>query len=50
VERELDRRDDAERAAAPAHGPEQVALVRGVRPHLPPVGEHELDRRHGVAA
>ena len=46
---ELDRGDDPEASAAPAHGPEQVGIVVGVHPALLTIGSHQLDRPHLVA-
>jgi hypothetical protein len=45
---ELDRGDDAEVAAAPAQGPEEIGVVLRVGAHQLAVGGDELQRRDGV--
>ena len=48
VEAELERGHDAEAATAAAHGPEELAVLRRVGPHVLTVREDELDRREAV--
>ena len=45
---ELERRDDAEVAAAAAQRPEQLGLVVAIGPQEPAIRGHELDRRHAA--
>ena len=47
-ELQLDRRDNAEAAAAAAQRSEDVRLVGRVGAHEAPVGGHELDRAHVI--
>ena len=45
---ELEAGHDAEVTAAAAQGPEEVWMLRDARPHLPAVGEHDVDRAQRV--
>jgi hypothetical protein len=48
VERELERRDDAERAAAAAQSPEEVGVLLRIGANEPAARVHELDGRNAV--
>ncbi len=44
MQRELERRDDAEIPAAPTHGPEEVGILAGAGVQEPAVGGDDIDR------
>ena len=48
IQLKLDRRDDAEAAAATPNSPEQIGLVLTVQPHNPSLGSDQLDRGDAV--